>query len=445
MGYVQSMNFIGAFLLLAGLDEEDAFWCLIALVDRVVPGYFSEGMAAAKLDQRVFARLLHAHLPAVGLHLESLAPDDIVTGIISSQWLLTLFVNVLPARATMRVWDRVFAARDRAPLFAACIALLEPNAAAVLDAGDMGEAIELLQGLGDVVSSDEASVDDFAARVDARLEGAIAPDKLSRETARERGRCRRPSDAGLPERVRTTSPVNEVDELVVGLASDLRDVVGPRALARLDAEAARENENASTSDGGDGDGDWEFADAPREMGMAWAEGLIAAGAGSGGDPGGDSGGDWGDGLVDAAAAIRRMAAGGDRGDARGDRGDASAAASDETFVSGSGSGSLALAFGSPLASSPASSDPASGFRAEEMERKPTASLDLLGVDRAGPADLANPANPADLANPAGLALPPEDAERIADCLLDVDRRLRALPTRASYDPDNHLAEPGADA
>ena len=83
MGYVQSIDLIGAFLLLAGLDEEDALWCLIALVDRVVPGYFSEGMAAAKLDQRVFARLLHAHLPAVGLHLESLAPDDIVTGIIS--------------------------------------------------------------------------------------------------------------------------------------------------------------------------------------------------------------------------------------------------------------------------------------------------------------------------------------------------------------------------
>lgn len=42
MGYVQSMNFIAAFLLLAGLAEEDAFWCLVALVDRVVPGYFSE-------------------------------------------------------------------------------------------------------------------------------------------------------------------------------------------------------------------------------------------------------------------------------------------------------------------------------------------------------------------------------------------------------------------
>ena len=414
MGYVQSMNFIGAFLLLAGLDEEDAFWCLIALVDRVVPGYFSEGMAAAKLDQRVFARLLHAHLPAVGLHLESLAPDDIVTGIISSQWLLTLFVNVLPAHATMRVWDRVFAARDRAPLFAACIALLEPNAAAVLAAGDMGEAIELLQGLGDAVPPDEASADDFASRVDARLEGAIAPEKLARETARERGRRRRPSDAGLPERVRATAPVTEVDELVVGLASDLRDVVGPRALARMDAEAARDNEDASTGDGGEGDGDWEFADAPREMGMAWAEGLIAAGAGD--DSGGD---DSGDGLVDAAAAIRRMAAGGDRVEA-------SAAASDETFVSGSGSdpdpgsgsGSPALAFGSPLVSlgvASSSPDPASGPRAASHP----ASLDLLGVDGL------------DHADPAGLALPHADAERIAERLLDVDRRLRALPTRAS--------------
>jgi hypothetical protein len=35
----------------------------------------------------------------VGLHLESLAPDNIVCGIISSQWLLTLFVNVLPTEA----------------------------------------------------------------------------------------------------------------------------------------------------------------------------------------------------------------------------------------------------------------------------------------------------------------------------------------------------------
>jgi hypothetical protein len=49
LGYVQSMNFLAAFLLLAGVAEEDAFWCLVVLVEDVVPGYFCEGMVAAKV------------------------------------------------------------------------------------------------------------------------------------------------------------------------------------------------------------------------------------------------------------------------------------------------------------------------------------------------------------------------------------------------------------
>lgn len=44
IGYVQAMNFIGAFLLLAGLREEDAFWALVIIVNEIVPGYFDEGM-----------------------------------------------------------------------------------------------------------------------------------------------------------------------------------------------------------------------------------------------------------------------------------------------------------------------------------------------------------------------------------------------------------------
>lgn len=46
-GYVQSMNFVAAFLLQQGLQEEAAFWSLVALVTRVVP-YFGEGMPLAK-------------------------------------------------------------------------------------------------------------------------------------------------------------------------------------------------------------------------------------------------------------------------------------------------------------------------------------------------------------------------------------------------------------
>lgn len=36
------------------------------MVEKVVPGYFEEGMMAAKVDQRVFAELLLENLPALG-------------------------------------------------------------------------------------------------------------------------------------------------------------------------------------------------------------------------------------------------------------------------------------------------------------------------------------------------------------------------------------------
>ena len=230
-GYVQSMNFQAAFLVLAGLDEEDAFWCLVALVTKIVPGYFSEGMAAAKLDQKVFCRLVHHHLPAVGLHLETIAPDNIVPAIISAQWLLTLFVNVLPAGATMRVWDRVFETETRAPLFACALALLQPAAEAILNCDEMGETVETLQSLGSTFERDAKEKEDaLIARLDAYLADAVAPARFLKEVSRERGRRASASDAFLPEAVKRAVPaVTEIDELVEGLRSDLGDVVGASA------------------------------------------------------------------------------------------------------------------------------------------------------------------------------------------------------------------------
>ena len=235
IGYVQSMHSIAAFLLLAGLDEEDAFWCLVQLVGEIVPGYFSEGMTAAKLDQRVFMRILRERLPSVGLHVGALGPDDIIAAIMSGQWLLTLFVNVLPTRATMEVWDEMFRHRHRAPLFAACVALLERNAQAILATTEMGEAIELLQrcseslrrapaseGEGD--ACDEAECDAFLARVRELLSNELSPAKVDELTARVRGKFRRPSDVRLPAAITNVSALTDVDDLYVGLLSgDLRD------------------------------------------------------------------------------------------------------------------------------------------------------------------------------------------------------------------------------
>ena len=229
IGYVQSMHSMAAFLLLAGLDEEDAFWCLVTMTSEIVPGYFDEGMRGAKLDQRVFGRILRERLPALGLHLQALGPDDIVAAILSGQWLLTLFVNVLPIRATMEIWDEMFTRRHRAALFAATVALLESNATQVLETTEMGEAIELLQRCGESLhgdggqgedASDESKCDAFMTRVRELLDGELSPAKVDQLTARIRGRTRRPSDVKLPNAITSVSALTDVDDLCIGLVSD---------------------------------------------------------------------------------------------------------------------------------------------------------------------------------------------------------------------------------
>jgi hypothetical protein len=113
------------------------------------------------------------------------------------------------------------------------------------------------------------------------LDGELAPDALVMQTARERGRHRRPSDAGLPASILAVAPVTEVDELTVGLESELGDIVGVRALAQMDAEAAVEAaEAAAAADAAavgaaaraGEEGDWEFTDGPQQLGMGWAQG-----------------------------------------------------------------------------------------------------------------------------------------------------------------------------
>jgi len=191
-GYVQSMNFQAAFLLLAGVGEEDAFWCLVALVSKVVPGYFAEGMAAAKLDARVFGHVLHQHLPALALHLAELSSQAgeelLITGIIASQWLLTLFVNVLPLRCALAVWDELTAVRHRAPLFAAALSLLSAVEEQVCATADMGEALELLQAVGHcILDGNDAACDAFEHRMRDLARGPLSPDALGAACARELG------------------------------------------------------------------------------------------------------------------------------------------------------------------------------------------------------------------------------------------------------------------
>lgn len=63
VGYCQSMNLLAAFLLMH-LEEEEAFWVLVVLVQKFA-NYYSPKMVALVIDQRVFQQLVQDRLPAV--------------------------------------------------------------------------------------------------------------------------------------------------------------------------------------------------------------------------------------------------------------------------------------------------------------------------------------------------------------------------------------------
>ncbi|KAK3286695.1 hypothetical protein CYMTET_5762 [Cymbomonas tetramitiformis] len=143
VGYCQGMNFVAGMLLLH-MPEEAAFWSLCALVEDVFPGYYSQAMVAAQVDQLVLQQLVDENLPQVGKRMESLCTTLMCVG---APWFLCLFVNALPGECVLRVWDVLLFERSKAVLFRVALALCEINTHALLSIHDSGEMIQLLQAL----------------------------------------------------------------------------------------------------------------------------------------------------------------------------------------------------------------------------------------------------------------------------------------------------------
>ena len=85
---------LAATLLLTHADEEQAFWVLVAILDRLLPtSFFSPDLLASRADQLVLEELLVQHIPKVAHHLLELGVD---LASITFGWLLSLFTDCLP-------------------------------------------------------------------------------------------------------------------------------------------------------------------------------------------------------------------------------------------------------------------------------------------------------------------------------------------------------------
>uniref|UniRef100_A0A8C6UCE5 TBC1 domain family member 8 n=1 Tax=Neogobius melanostomus TaxID=47308 RepID=A0A8C6UCE5_9GOBI len=140
IGYCQSMNILASVLLLYAREEE-AFWLLVCVCERMLPDYFNRRVIGAQVDQSVFEELIHERLPDLAEHF----PDLSSLSSVSLSWFLTLFLSVLPFSSAVRVVDCFFFSGIRA-IFQLGLSVLEANTAQLCTSTDEGQALMILTG-----------------------------------------------------------------------------------------------------------------------------------------------------------------------------------------------------------------------------------------------------------------------------------------------------------
>ncbi|XP_072373466.1 TBC1 domain family member 2A isoform X2 [Scyliorhinus torazame] len=132
-------NQVGGFLKLAAIallilrEEEDAFWCLVAIVDCIMPeDYYSKTLTGSQVDQRVFKDLLSEKLPRLMSHFDQYNVD---LSYITFNWFLVVFVDSLQSNVLLKVWD-AFLYEGTKVIFRYALAIFKYNEQEILKLSD---------------------------------------------------------------------------------------------------------------------------------------------------------------------------------------------------------------------------------------------------------------------------------------------------------------------
>uniref|UniRef100_A0A8C3H7U3 TBC1 domain family member 10B n=1 Tax=Chrysemys picta bellii TaxID=8478 RepID=A0A8C3H7U3_CHRPI len=85
--------------------EPQAFWCLVQICEKYLPGYYSAGLEAIQLDGEIFFALLRRASPMAYRHLKKYKIDPILY---MTEWFMCIFSRTLPWASVLRVWDMFF-------------------------------------------------------------------------------------------------------------------------------------------------------------------------------------------------------------------------------------------------------------------------------------------------------------------------------------------------
>ncbi|XP_053086399.1 TBC1 domain family member 8B isoform X2 [Pangasianodon hypophthalmus] len=145
IGYCQAMNILASVLLLYA-SEEEAFWLLVSVCERMLPDYFNRRIIGALVDQAVFEEMMRDHLSQLTDHMTELS----FLSSLSLSWFLTLFVSVLPIESSVSVLDCFFYDGIRFVLQLA-LTVIHHNMSLLLRCHDDAEAVTALNRFFDSV------------------------------------------------------------------------------------------------------------------------------------------------------------------------------------------------------------------------------------------------------------------------------------------------------
>jgi Rab-GTPase-TBC domain len=92
------MNLITSTLLLVHADEEEAFWMLVAIVEKILPeNFFSPSLLPSRACPLVLLDYVQEYTPKLHAHLTELGVD---LAAICFSWFLSLFTDCLPVEVS---------------------------------------------------------------------------------------------------------------------------------------------------------------------------------------------------------------------------------------------------------------------------------------------------------------------------------------------------------
>ncbi|XP_053712751.1 TBC1 domain family member 9 isoform X2 [Synchiropus splendidus] len=152
IGYCQAMNIVTSVLLLYA-KEEEAFWLLVALCERMLPDYYNTRVVGALVDQGVFEELAHEHVPQLYDCMQDLG----VISTISLSWFLTIFLSVMPFESAVVVVDCFFYEGIKV-IFQLALSVLHDSIHQLQSCKDDGEAMTVLGRYLDSVTNKDSTM-----------------------------------------------------------------------------------------------------------------------------------------------------------------------------------------------------------------------------------------------------------------------------------------------